>query len=119
MCHLAVDRAPAPTTGARSTTFPGVVSETDVVLADGRTLHAYDTGSGWLPVFWLHGTPNVGAPPRPLFGLSEPLGVRWLGYDRPGYGGLHPPPRPARSPPPRGGPPRPRAPRLPPPAPGR
>ena len=94
MCHLAVDRAPAPTTGARSTTFPGVVSETDVVLADGRTLHAYDTGGGSLPVFWLHGTPNVGAPPRPLFGLSEPLGIRWLGYDRPGYGGSSP--RPGR-----------------------
>jgi pimeloyl-ACP methyl ester carboxylesterase len=64
-----------------------VATETDVVLPDGRTLHAYDTGSGALPVFWLHGTPNVGAPPRPLFPLSNPLGIRWLGYDRPGYGG--------------------------------
>jgi pimeloyl-ACP methyl ester carboxylesterase len=71
-----------------------VATETDVVLPDGRTLHAYDTGSGSLPVFWLHGTPNVGAPPRPLFGLSEPLGIRWLGYDRPGYGGSTP--RPGR-----------------------
>src|SRR5690242_18369466 len=112
MCHLAVDRAPAPTTGARSTTFPGVVSETDVVLADGRTLHAYDTGGGSLPVFWLHGTPNVGAPPRPLFGLSEPLGIRWLGYDRPGYGGSSPPPRRATPPPPGGGAARPPPPAL-------
>jgi pimeloyl-ACP methyl ester carboxylesterase len=61
--------------------------ETDVPLPDGRTLHAYDTGHGSLPVFWLHGTPNIGSPPAPLFPLSEPLGIRWLGYDRPGYGG--------------------------------
>jgi len=69
-------------------------TETDVVLPDGRTLHAYDTGSGALPVFWLHGTPNIGSPPRPLFPLSDPLGIRWLGYDRPGYGGSTP--RPGR-----------------------
>ncbi|HVC72358.1 MAG TPA: alpha/beta hydrolase [Mycobacteriales bacterium] len=71
-----------------------MATEIDVVLPDGRTLHAYDTGSGSLPVFWLHGTPNIGAPPRPLFGLSEPLGIRWLGYDRPWYGGSTP--RPGR-----------------------
>ena len=71
-----------------------MATETDVVLPDGRTLHAYDTGGGPLPVFWLHGTPNIGSPPRPLFGLSEPLGIRWLGYDRPGYGGSTP--RPGR-----------------------
>ena len=68
--------------------------ETDVPLPDGRTLHAYDTGSGALPVFWLHGTPNIGSPPAPLFPLSDPLGIRWLGYDRPGYGGSTP--RPGR-----------------------
>ncbi len=61
--------------------------ETDVPRPGGRTLHAYDTGGGSLPVFWLHGTPNIGAPPVPLFALSEPLGIRWLGYDRPDYGG--------------------------------
>jgi pimeloyl-ACP methyl ester carboxylesterase len=71
-----------------------MATETDLVLPDGRTLHAYDTGGGSLPVFWLHGTPNVGAPPRPLFPLSEPLGIRWLGCDRPGYGGSTP--RPGR-----------------------
>jgi pimeloyl-ACP methyl ester carboxylesterase len=57
--------------------------ETDLVLADGRTLHLYDTGSG-TPVFWHHGTPQIGAVPAPLLALS---GIRWLSYDRPGYGG--------------------------------
>jgi pimeloyl-ACP methyl ester carboxylesterase len=71
-----------------------VLTETDVALGDGRTLHAYDTGSGSLPVFWLHGTPNIGAPPEPLFGVGDELGIRWLGYDRPGYGGSTP--RPGR-----------------------
>ena len=49
-----------------------------------------DTGGSGLPVFWLHGTPNIGLPPRPLF---RP-GVRWVSYDRPGYGGS--PARPGR-----------------------
>jgi pimeloyl-ACP methyl ester carboxylesterase len=70
------------------------LTETDVALGDGRTLHAYDTGRGSRPVFWLHGTPNIGAPPAPLFDLADRLDVRWLGYDRPGYGGSTP--RPGR-----------------------
>jgi len=57
--------------------------ETDLVLADGRTLHLYDTGAG-TPVFWHHGTPQIGAVPAPLLALP---GIRWLSYDRPGYGG--------------------------------
>jgi pimeloyl-ACP methyl ester carboxylesterase len=63
------------------------VIETDVTLGDGRTLRAYDTGGAGRPVFWLHGTPNLGPPPAPLFPAADRLGVRWLGYDRPGYGG--------------------------------
>jgi pimeloyl-ACP methyl ester carboxylesterase len=64
--------------------------ETDLRLADGRTLHVYDTapgGDGRLPVFWHHGTPNLGAPPEPLFEAGEWLGIRWISFDRPGYGG--------------------------------
>lgn len=57
--------------------------ETDLRLADGRTLHTYDTEQGDLVVFWHHGTPNTGLPPEPLF---EP-GLRWVSYDRPRYGG--------------------------------
>jgi pimeloyl-ACP methyl ester carboxylesterase len=68
-----------------------VVTETDLELGDGRTLHVYDTGAddaeGRLAVFWHHGTPNIGAPPEPLFATSDRLGIRWVSYDRPGYGG--------------------------------
>ena len=49
--------------------------ETDVSLGGGRVLHVYDTGpaeagsagarDARLPVFWLHGTPQIGAPPAP------------------------------------------------------
>lgn len=65
-----------------------VVVELDVSLPDGRTLHAYDRrGPGGLPVLWHHGTPNIGAPPEPLFEAADRLGLRWVSYDRPGYGG--------------------------------
>ncbi|MEU4280238.1 alpha/beta fold hydrolase [Streptomyces tanashiensis] len=85
--------------------------ETDLEPADGRRLHVYDTGadgsaggggadggpggrSSRLTVFRLHGTPNVGAPPKPLLAPSARLGIRWVSYDRPGYGGSTP--RPGR-----------------------
>ena len=73
-----------------------MVTETDLRLGDGRTLHVYDTGpddaAGRLAVFWHHGTPNIGAPPKPLFPAAERLGIRWVSYDRPGYGGSDPHP---------------------------
>jgi pimeloyl-ACP methyl ester carboxylesterase len=73
-----------------------VVTETDLELGDGRTLHAYDTGAhhadGRLAVFWHHGSPNIGAPPEPLFAAADRLGIRWVSYDRPGYGGSTPRP---------------------------
>jgi pimeloyl-ACP methyl ester carboxylesterase len=53
------------------------------LMHDGRTLRAYDNGGDGLPLLWLHGTPNIGEPPAPLFAD----GFRWFGYDRPGYGG--------------------------------
>ena len=63
------------------------VTETNVDLPTG-VLHVYDTGeTDRLPVVWHHGTPNIGAPPAPLFAASDRLGVRWVSYDRPGYGG--------------------------------
>lgn len=61
--------------------------ESDVAGADGRTVHVYDTGGSGVPVLWHHGTPNVGSPPEPLFELAGELGLRWIGVDRPGYGG--------------------------------
>ena len=70
--------------------------ETDLELGDGRILHVYDTGAGdsddRLAIFWHHGTPNLGAPPEPLFPAAARLGMRWVSYDRPGYGGSTPSP---------------------------
>ena len=66
------------------------MNESNLVLDDGRTWRFYDQGpskDGNLAVFWLHGTPNIGLPPEPLFADAARLGLRWLGYDRPGYGG--------------------------------
>jgi len=66
----------------------------DLELGDGRTLHVYDTAAddtdGRLAVFWHHGTPNIGAPPEPLFEAADRLDLRWVSYDRPGYGGSTP-----------------------------
>jgi len=86
-----------------------VVTETDLRLGVRRTLHVYDTGAppggtsptspggtsqagGGLAVFWHHGTPNTGAPPAPLFPAAAERGIRWVSYDRPGYGGSSPDP---------------------------
>ena len=65
--------------------------EVEVLAAEGRSVHAYDVGptghSSELVVVWHHGTPNTGAPPEPLFEVARSLGIRWIGYDRPSYGG--------------------------------
>jgi pimeloyl-ACP methyl ester carboxylesterase len=67
------------------------VREIDITLDDGRVLHAYDTGGDSadtrVPVIWHHGTPNIGAPPTPLSAAAARSGLRWVSYDRPGYGG--------------------------------
>jgi len=80
-----------------SLTVGRVVIETDLVLPDGGNLHVYDTqavdgGTADLVVVWHHGSPNIGAPPRPLFPISAEVGIRWISYDRPGYGGSTPAP---------------------------
>jgi pimeloyl-ACP methyl ester carboxylesterase len=78
-----------------------MVTEADVYLPDGRVLRAYDTredgidgapgnADSPIPVFWLHGSPNVGSPPEPLFAAAAANGLRWVSYDRPGYGGSSP-----------------------------
>src|SRR5262245_4537404 len=73
-----------------------VLLEADLELSDGRTLHYYDTradeADSRVPVFWHHGTPNVGAPPEPLFAAAAANGLRWVSYDRPAYGGSSPNP---------------------------
>jgi pimeloyl-ACP methyl ester carboxylesterase len=67
-----------------------VITETDLELSDGRTLHIYDASADdvhtRLAVFWHHGTPNIGAPPEPLLPAAAQRGIRWVSYDRPGYG---------------------------------
>ena len=72
-----------------------MVTETDLALSGGRSLHVYDTGTGdaaGFAVFWHHGTPNTGAPPEPLFAVAAGRGIRWVSHDRPGYGGSTPQP---------------------------
>ncbi len=68
-----------------------MVTEAEVELSDGRTLHYYDTredqSDARVAVFWHHGTPNVGSPPEPLFPAAAHNGLRWVSYDRPAYGG--------------------------------
>ena len=70
--------------------------EADILTADGRVLHTYDIGpterTDELVVLWQHGTPNTGAPPEPLFEPARSLGIRWIGYDQPSYGGSTPHP---------------------------
>jgi pimeloyl-ACP methyl ester carboxylesterase len=64
--------------------------ERDVRVGDGRVLHVYDSAprdGGRIPVVWHQGTPNLGAPPEPLFAAADRLGLRWVSFDRPGYGG--------------------------------
>lgn len=77
-----------------------MITEVDIRQADGRILHAYDTRASRTAVsevsgsptavFWLHGSPNIGSPPEPLFAAAEANGLRWVSYDRPGYGGSTP-----------------------------
>jgi pimeloyl-ACP methyl ester carboxylesterase len=78
-----------------------MVTEARIRLADGRTLHTYETradGTVGRPatsgspvaVVWQHGSPNIGSPPEPLFAAAEASGLRWVSYDRPGYGGSSP-----------------------------
>jgi len=61
-----------------------------VTLLDGAALHYYDAtpdASDLVPIIYHHGSPNVGEPPEPLFDAAAQRGLRWIGYDRPGYGG--------------------------------
>ncbi|MFW2514274.1 alpha/beta fold hydrolase [Demequina sp. SO4-13] len=61
-----------------------------VTASDGRRLCVRDAGSFGsempLALFWHHGTPGMGVPPRPLLPLADELGLRLIGHDRPGYG---------------------------------
>ncbi len=68
-----------------------ILNMLDVPNGEGSngTVRWYDTGPADAPitVMWHHGTPNVGEPPIPLLEASAERGIRWLGFDRPDYGG--------------------------------
>jgi pimeloyl-ACP methyl ester carboxylesterase len=63
------------------------VSEADVQLRDGRTLHVYDSGGDGNVVLEHHGTPGCGLPYEPDVELAHERGLRVVSYDRAGYGG--------------------------------
>jgi hypothetical protein len=44
------------------------------------------------PMTRTAGSPNFGAPPELLFSATDRLGIRWVSYDRQGYGGATPGP---------------------------
>jgi len=75
-----------------------MVREVDLRLGDGRTLHVYegdgDRSAARLDVLWHHGTSNTGALPEPLLQVAVEHGMRFVSYDRPGYGSSTP--RPGR-----------------------
>ena len=69
------------------------MTELDVSLRDGRTLHVYDLGDpGGKVVFEHHGTPGSGLMYPRDAELARGRGLRILRYDRAGYGGSTPNP---------------------------
>lgn len=69
------------------------MSELDVTLRDGRTLHVYDDGDphGYVVVSH-HGTPGSGIGYGPDIELARARGLRVIAYDRAGYGSSTPNP---------------------------
>jgi pimeloyl-ACP methyl ester carboxylesterase len=72
------------------------MTELDVVLRDGRTLHVYDGADrDGNVVVQHHGTPGSGLAYPPDTDLARERGLRVIRYDRAGYGGSTP--KPGRS----------------------
>jgi pimeloyl-ACP methyl ester carboxylesterase len=69
------------------------MTELDVTLRDGRTLHVYDAGDPHgNVVVEHHGTPGSGLGYPPDLELAQERGLRSIRYDRAGYGGSTPNP---------------------------
>jgi pimeloyl-ACP methyl ester carboxylesterase len=69
------------------------MTELDVTLRDGRTLHVFDEGDPDGDVVVLHhGTPGSGLTYPPDIELGRDRGLRLISYDRAGYGGSTPKP---------------------------
>lgn len=68
----------------------------DLRLTDGRLVRVYDTGGqdgpDALTVLWHHGSPQTGAPLKPLLAAAATRRIRLLSYGRPSYGGSSPHP---------------------------
>jgi pimeloyl-ACP methyl ester carboxylesterase len=63
------------------------VTELDLTLSDGRTLHVYDEGDPkGSAVVAHHGTPSCGRLYSTHIDDARARGIRLIGYDRPGYG---------------------------------
>ena len=86
--------APVGLVGPRCLGSAAVVTELDLALGDGRTLHAYDTHPGadrsrrrvLAPRHAQHRLAARAA----VRGRRPTSGLRWVSYDRPGYGGSTP-----------------------------
>jgi pimeloyl-ACP methyl ester carboxylesterase len=64
------------------------MSELDVTLGDGRTLHVHDEGDpGGHAVVFHHGTPACGRLHPHDIEDARARGIRLIGFDRAGYGG--------------------------------
>lgn len=64
------------------------MTELDVTLRDGRTLHVYDEGDpNGHPVVVHHGTPSSGRLHPNNIDDARARGIRLIGFDRAGYGG--------------------------------
>ena len=63
------------------------MTELDITLADGRTLHVYDEGDPQgVAVVAHHGTPSSGRLHNSHIEDAGARGIRLIGYDRAGYG---------------------------------
>ena len=72
------------------------MTEFDLTLDDGRTVHGYDEGDPrGLAVVVHHGSPSCGRLHPAQVDDARVRGIRLIGYDRPGYGGSSA--RPGRS----------------------
>jgi pimeloyl-ACP methyl ester carboxylesterase len=64
------------------------MTERDLIVGGGRTLHVYDEGDPSGPlVLAHHGTPSAGLLRNSWIEEAAARGLRLVGYDRPGYGG--------------------------------
>src|SRR5688572_4572299 len=57
-----------------------------LTLADGRTLDAWVDDFDGVPLVFHFGTPSSGLPFEPFLAATRDRGLRWVSWNRPGYG---------------------------------